>query len=551
MPRWITGPIGLALIVTLANMAKPVVVDDTAYLAYARHMAQDPLDPYGFEIFWYAAPEPAIGVLAPPVLPYWLALGIRLFGEHIGLLKLWHFPFLLLLAFALQFLVLRFARGTERIALPLLILSPAVLPMVNLMLDIPAAALGLTALALFIRGCDRGDLKRVVLAGLIAGIAMQTKYTAMLAPAAIGWYGLTHRRLGFAVLAGGLSVLVFASWEAWLVQKYGESHFLHHLREQSSGNWLLEKSALGPGLVGNLGCFAAGFGLLIGGCLRAPRQCLAAAAILWCVGLALVLVLPLHDTILRIGSVRLSLAATLWKPTGTTVLIAAALASGRLLLVPPASRRFFGLRRSPDSWFIAGWVLVELAGYFALTPFPAGRRVIGLTLAIGILSFRCVRLLRFHPPRWMLGFALVPGLVLAAVDTWDAFPEKTLPEQEVIAVSDGRTWFAGHWGFQYYCERAGFMPIVPGRSVLEPGDSLVLPLFPDPEGFYRPHFSYSPIRPPADCLELITVLEADDALSATTIPNLYGGNLPIMGRDHPRLRIGVFKVIKRWAVPGH
>ncbi len=39
-------------------------------------------------------------------------------------------------------------------ALPLIVLSPAVLPMVNLMLDVPAAALGLAALAVFARAAE-------------------------------------------------------------------------------------------------------------------------------------------------------------------------------------------------------------------------------------------------------------------------------------------------------------------------------------------------------------------------------------------------------------
>ena len=96
--RWIAGPTALAVIVTLANAIKPVLVDDTAYLAYARQMAAHPLDPYGFTIHWYTVPEPAMDVLAPPVVPYWLALGMRLFGEHILLLKLWLFPFVWIFA---------------------------------------------------------------------------------------------------------------------------------------------------------------------------------------------------------------------------------------------------------------------------------------------------------------------------------------------------------------------------------------------------------------------------------------------------------------------
>src|SRR5215210_6930590 len=116
--RFLSSPVVLAVIVSMANAVKPVVVDDTAYLAFARHIAQHPLDPYGFELFWYWVPEPAMEILAPPVVPYWLAAGVALFGEHVVLLKLWLFPFLWLFAWSLRELLRRFARGSERAALP-------------------------------------------------------------------------------------------------------------------------------------------------------------------------------------------------------------------------------------------------------------------------------------------------------------------------------------------------------------------------------------------------------------------------------------------------
>ncbi|MBY0513771.1 MAG: hypothetical protein K2P78_07645, partial [Gemmataceae bacterium] len=172
MPRPSLRPLVLAAAVTLANAAKPAAVDDTAYLAFARHIAARPADPYGFDFFWYSRPEPAMGILAPPVVPYWLAAGVRLFGEHVGLLKLWLFPFAWLLAWALDGLLRRFARGTERSALPLLMLSPAVLPMVNLMLDVPALALGLAALRVFAAACDRASWRTAAAAGLLAAPAL-------------------------------------------------------------------------------------------------------------------------------------------------------------------------------------------------------------------------------------------------------------------------------------------------------------------------------------------------------------------------------------------
>ncbi len=537
--RWIAGPTVLAVIVTLANAIKPVLVDDTAYLAYARQIAAHPLDPYGFTIHWYTLPEPAMDVLAPPVVPYWLALGMRLFGERILLLKLWLFPFVWIFARSLWEVLRRFARESEGIALSLIVLSPAVLPMVNLMLDVPAAALGLAALALFTRrNCG---WKRAVFAGAVAGLAMQTKYTAMLVPAAIAWYGLTHRQLRLAILACVMSLVIFVSWEAFLFEKYGESHFLHHVADQraATGNWLQEKSALIPGLVGHLGLLGFGIALFAARSMGFSNRKLILIAILWCIGAGLVAILA--SDVFR--------ARNVWRPFGTGVLLVALVGAGSLIL---KKRR---LRFSRGSWFVAGWLLLELAGYFVLTPFPAARRVIGFTIVLGIVAARLLsRMQRIRPertpPRWLLRFAIAIGLFVAALDTFDAYPEKVLAERAAVELrGEKRVWFAGHWGFQFYCERAGFTMIIPGQSDFHVGDVLVLPLYPDDRGFYRPHIGSLSVRLPPSFVELATVLEWDDWLSAQTIPNFYGGSDPIVGRDHPRLRVGLYRVTQNFQLP--
>src|SRR5262249_44427040 len=41
--------------------------------------------------------------------------------------------------------------------------------------------------------------------------------------------------------------------------------------------------------------------------------------------------------------------------------------------------------RHDVGWFLVGWLVLEVAGYFVLSPFPATRRVLGLIVAITIL----------------------------------------------------------------------------------------------------------------------------------------------------------------------
>src|SRR5438094_9690292 len=151
-------------------------------------------------------------------------------------------------------------------------------------------------------------------------------------------------------------------------------------------------------------------------------------------GIALVAVLPYHDTVWirgKAGQEKLTLAAMLWRASGTAVLLTAAGCAAMLLV-----SRGRGLRtaRRADTLFVAGWVLIEVAGYFALTPFPAARRVIGFTIVFGILAARLVsRIRRIRPdrapPRWLLPYAVAISGLFMALDTYDAYAEKVLPER--------------------------------------------------------------------------------------------------------------------------
>jgi hypothetical protein len=547
--RLLAAPWFLALVVTVANAAKPVLIDDTAYLAYARQVAAHPGDPYGFVMFWWTVPEPAMTVLVPPVVPYWLAINVEVFGEHPWLLKLWLYPFVWSLARALRDLLRRFARGTEARVLPLLVLSPAVLPTVNLMLDIPALGLGLAAVAVFARAADRSSWRLAVAAGALAALAMQTKYTALLVPPALLWYGVTHRRIRLAVVAVAVAVAGFAAWEAFLVTKYGQSHFLFHLAERQSATATLteqlqKKADLAPPLAGHLGCLGIGVTLLAAQLLGVSRTVVAAAALLWAACFSRIVLTPPG----RFG------VATYWQSFGWLFLVVLALSAWPLVM-----RRGVRVRWSGDAAFVVGWVFLEVAGYFALTPFPAARRVIGLALVGGILVSRLLsRVERTRPHRrpgaWVFGFGVAAGVAVAALDTLDAFPEKACAERaaEIVATQrpTGTVWSAGHWGFQFYCERAGMRLLVPGGSVLRPGDVLVLPAYPNEDDLFRPHAGSVTIAPPPWAAVAVGEVQWDDAIAGQTIANFYAGYNPVVGREHPRLRVVVYRIVAAWAVPG-
>lgn len=548
---WRPGPLVWAAVLTLGNAAKPVVVDDTAYLLFARHIAARPADPFGFELFWYRQPDPAMHVLAPPVVPYWLGAGVALFGEQLFLLKLWLFPFAWLFCRSVGSLLRRFARGQEAVGTAMIALSPSVLPLFNFMLDLPALSLGSAAIAAFVGGNGR---RSAVAAGLLAGLALQTKYTMATVPVVIGLYGLLTRRLPSAVLAGVIAGVLFTAWEAWLDWRYGVSHFLFHVGDQSTAAW--DKGLLLQPFVAFLGGLMAGWGLYAARSVGFSRWVVRGTSLIAVGGCAAVCLTPGSAAVLlrneQTGSVRFDLPGAVFGGLGIATLV-----TGVLVLARTVVRDTGRPRRSIAGWFLIGWVLIELAAYFALTPFPAARRVMPFGVAFALCACRLVGLTAragVRPERWVIGFLIASGGGLLALDIWDAQPEKQLARQAAVVIGDRgphRVWTQGHWGWQYYADRAGMSLTVPGRTLMREGDWLILPVTPTPDGFFRPYHGEAVVHPDPDALRHIARLTWDDRLPAQTIPPLYGGVVPITGRDHPRLTVDVYRVSRVWVPPAN
>ena len=356
-----------ATLLTLINCVKPLYIDDAVYYRYAVQIAQHPFDPYGFEVYWSQSPEPAMHVLVPPLVPYWLAAGIRLFGSRPVWWKIWVFPFSLLFAVSLDALFRRLAQGLETPLLWMTILSPVFLPSLNLMLDIPALALGLLALTLFQRATDRGSWELSALSGSIAGLALLTKYTAFVVPAALLGYGAAFRRVRLAFLAASVPLLLFAAWEFALEHAYGESHFLYHLQIWGIGGLASspkkEPHLLQP-LVGILGGVAPALALLGLAALEVRPRVIALAAAIAATGYALIIFVP--NSRLPAGLPTLNnLIFGLLGIGVCGILTAVAWQVWRLSGGRAWTRN--GPEESRIGWFLVLWLGLELAGYLALS----------------------------------------------------------------------------------------------------------------------------------------------------------------------------------------
>jgi hypothetical protein len=555
----------LGVLCTILNGLKPLQVDDTAYYYYAAQIAEHPLDPYGFEIFWYQKPEPANLVLAPPVLPYWWAAAIRLFGHRPFLWKMWLFPFVLVFVMGLHALCRRFCRGMEMPLVIMTVLSPTFLPSLNLMLDVPALALALGAATLFLRACDRNSPFLAAAAGLVAGIALQTKYTAFLSPMTMMLYAFVtglpaskdswsrfRVKVGLSLLAVVIALSVFVAWESFIARKYGESHFL--LEYRASERDLAGQLTLTMPLFAFLGGAAPIAALLNLAALGRRLGVVAVVALLIFGAYTTVLCvdasadITVKDVLFAIPSgwkaFRLASEQLIYTPLGILVGATLLVIVCRLLRVPrgPSTSD-----RRRTEWFLALWLGLELAGYFVLTPFGAVRRIMGVVIAATLLAGRLASLTcrpdRRHALVWCIaGANVLLGLAFYAVDFRDATAQKEGTEMAAAQIKahdpNATIWYVGHWGFQFYAERAGMRPVVPDQkhTPLHRGDWLVVP---------DDHIEQQWICIEPENVDLAEELSITDRLPLRTVRCFYGTaiGVPLEHKSGPRLSVRIYRVV--------
>jgi hypothetical protein len=550
-------PFALATAWTALNACKPLHIDDAYYYEFASQIARAPLDPYGFGMMVWDKPEPAIHRLAPAVLPYYWGLAIHLLGESPVLWKLWLLPWVTVLAIALRMLLARFAPRWQDPLLVLLVFSPVLLPGLNLMLDIPALALSLAAVALFASACDKDRRLWAVAAGLTAGLAIETKYTGLVGPPLLLGYGIVFRKNRLAAYAIACASLVFVGWEAALACRYGESHFVYQLLHGSNGyvSFLDLCGALCP----ILGAVAPGLlllGMLAAGC--PPWRIFVASIVavapylllIWAAGRStdsIVMVCPRWIEIL-FGTI------------GGGALLVTGVAAWRRATFPGGWLFGGEFAGDPVAAFLVFWVALELAGYFVLSPYPAVRRVIGLFVAAVLLLGHV--LTRDHNRSylgwWISGaaaFSASVGLVFWAVDYRDASAQREAAETAVHWIrsqdATGTIWHTAYWGFQFYAERAGMKHAVPesthrnqalawpAPSHFHAGDWIVMPSAKIPQ---QRLYDAGPMP------ELVWEFPIADSIPLSTVPGYYGGGCPINPQHGPRLTVSVYR-LRADAVP--
>jgi 4-amino-4-deoxy-L-arabinose transferase-like glycosyltransferase len=467
------GLAALVLLPLLPFLGKAVSIDAPVFVAVAHRIVEVPWDPFGFQMIWDpTSPEVAIFNRNPPLLSYWLAPWIGLFGERDWLMHAVVLPFPL--CAALAFLgIARRSRAGGLAPAALLVTAPAfVVLATTLLLDVPVLAFTLLAVYALLRGAEAGDARWQWAAGLAAAAAGLTKYVGLsTAPLlAAGALLLCPRPRDALLRMLGTPLLVWGLWGAYTAALYGTPHLL------ASADVVVDRS-FDPDEFWNQ---LVSTPVYYGGALVFP-------IVLW----FSTLFRGVRGTELAVAGVLLGTWAVRGvlpegepprrAPLGTEETVLAVLGFAGAFLLWGSCLRPSLLRASALDRFLLLW----LAGTLAFTAFFNWH----VNAADALLAAPPVLLLWFRDAarrpgrRWLVASIAVTlplSVMLAWADAIQANFYRTAARRVVAEIGEqpGGRWFVGHWGFQHYLERQGFQAVVPpmyGRSELFRDDWVVAP----------------------------------------------------------------------------
>jgi tetratricopeptide (TPR) repeat protein len=436
------------------------------------------------------------------------------------------------------------------------------------MLDVPALALNLLALVVFIRAVERDSLALATFSGIVVGLALETKYTGFLGLGALGLYSLVAGKWRLGFVSCLLGVCLFGLWEGFVQYRYGISVFLFHVQIREEKPWE-EISLVLPMLsfVGGLAAVLIPLGLAAR--YRSRGLLLLASGLIIGIFACIVFIpagplkapsggLPVwQDWIARNGYP--------FTVMGLVIFLLAGVILGRLWKAACEDGE------KASVWFLSLWLVLEVVGVFALSPFMAARRVIEVTVVLALVFGRLASI-TIKTPDWrpwlhaLVGFNLLLGIGYSSLDYWEAETERKTVQEAAHSIRqrqpDATIWYTGYGGVQFYAEEEGMRQVIPSvqpfamnqqldhaaswtPSTLHEGDWLIVP---DERITQQGLVQLTP--PDQDLLEIFEPIVARDAVHVRTVLCYYCGLVPLRHEEGPRFVLNVFRVKKDFVAEG-
>ncbi|MBQ63327.1 MAG: hypothetical protein CMQ19_14820 [Gammaproteobacteria bacterium] len=458
----------IPLVLGIPFLNKPFHIDDVSFLAVAHQIVAEPLYPHGHPDE-EGKPDELFHMSSSPLISYYFALFLGQFGDSEVMLHAGMSLFLVMLSLSMVSLAHRFSNNDWW---PMLFLtsSPAVVVSGNLMMDIPAAALATSAVVFFVRGCDGEDWKLLLLAGLIAGLGVLAKYSAIVVFPALGLYALLRNRPVF-ILGLGTAVIPVGVWLVQNLWVYKTTHiqFLMALEPQAT-TWLYD---------------ALNVLVIIGSCsfisialvpVMFAKRCWFPLGISL-VGAALV--------IFAIGVFQEKVQYAIWCAFGLITLVITCW--GVFPSGTTGQNRFSLSTLSPqqrDDLFLLFWLVAIVLFSIFQVYFQAVRHLIPALVPLILLLVRTQERKQLYQGGLAKACLVAVLLLQTGAALWvgkadyayaDSYRSFVSGFSDAQAGDPAQIWYVGDWGFLHYAEGAGWRRLQNDGSEPAPGDLLVIP----------------------------------------------------------------------------
>ncbi len=498
------GPTFVAIVTALLLIPflyKPFHIDDTLFVRIAEHIQEHPDDPFGFSYNWYGDSMPMGKITQnPPLACYMLAgfasmTGMNEFPLHIAMGLVAIATSLLSYSVAKQFC------QNPTMAVVMSLFTPAYLVSAgNVMAEIPLLFFWILAIYATMRATAPRAAAWLWIAGIAASGAAMSKYfgVAVMPLIAVFWI-LRARRFSVHLLGLLLPVAVLAWWGYFTLEHYEVFHPLGAAEYSVEAKSMALMNRNFAHTLAFLGFCFLWPALILLSVKYLPRKTtvallsIATASVLFDVGMAyttdqqalakLMEQENMNENVAR-GFTPAIRTAVLYSSYKTSrhgfILWGAALLGGLLVAMMVHS---CWVRRDIDTLFLGLWFF----GTFVFTAFVNwtvnARSVLPAVLPAVLLFLRWIETL---PARQQIigrvKVGLVPVLLItlmvAAADYETASAGKTFAQDFIgpIVKQGQPVYFVGHWGFQYYMEEEGAIPVeIHGNQFVSPGDLIVYP----------------------------------------------------------------------------
>ena len=473
-PRVVIGFILVACLGPFLN--KAIHTDDALFVWTGEWIQKHPADFFGGEVNWWVSALPMWAAnYNPPLMSYFLAGVASVFGWNEIALHLACLGVAFLTAIGIYSLAQKWCER-PLLATLVAIFTPAFLVSSStLMCDVGMLGFWIWALVLWERASDIGRGPWLFVgAGALAGLAVLTKYSAVvLLPLLPVLSLLRTRKVGWWWLGLAVPLILLAGYELVTARMYGKGLFsaaVYYARMHPSGfpgGWKVK---------GIIGLAFAGGSLLpllfFAPRLWRPRTLLAGGSV----------ILGILSGIFWLGGDLGLLQENpgLMKHWDFAAQVLLLTAGGLHLLLLVAAEAW--QRRDRISVMLALWIISGLFFAVVLNWTVNARSFLPIVPAAAILLVRRLGAARENPVTggglsWPLIPAAAITLSLIIADCQMANSARTAARKIAAEYKPAghKLWFEGHGAFQYYLEKLDSQPIDIERSLLQPGDVVVVP----------------------------------------------------------------------------